>query len=275
MCIPWEEVEMDFVTEAKGDILTIMDACFAGSVQVTTSGTNGRTYEFLAACAELTQRPGEQSFTTALIQTLKDLLREDRPQGFTTTRLAETIGKQQHRLRNPPRLLHRSIDDDRRIVLTPLRITNTPTRRPSYFDNTAIPAYLTLRVELKTVSITEDEVEDLSRRVSQAVRQSRAKTRRIDWLRLSPRRPARLKDVVRAVMASDMLTRKRLGHASAVQTAAGVTGAEGDQDGVFASFGFVTKHTSRYYAIMIAQPWPRVATAMLGIGALMFCFKPR
>lgn len=166
-----------------------MDACFAGAVEAVVQRENKRSYEYLAACAaeKVTASPGGKSFTTALIQSLEQLLEHSPGQSFTTTDLHRTIKGKRFMNVSEPCLLSRSAYDDRRIRLAPLKKTER------YFDATGIAKYLDLRIELKQENLTSEEVEDL------------AKTRRVDFVLLeSPKR--KIRSVVRAFQAVRRMT---------------------------------------------------------------------
>ncbi|KAF2419042.1 hypothetical protein EJ08DRAFT_44677 [Tothia fuscella] len=162
-----------------------MDACFAGAVKAVVQRENKRSYEYLGACAaeKVTASPGGKSFTTALMQSLEQLLENSPRQSFTTTDLHRTIKGKRFMTVSEPCLLCRSAYDDRRIRLAPLKKTER------YFDTTWIAKYLNLRIELKQETLTSEEVEDLAKRVSGAVRNSIAKTRRVDFVRLESPKP--------------------------------------------------------------------------------------
>jgi len=186
----WNEVEKTLIEEGKGDILVIMDACFAGNLRHGAERNYKRAYEFLAACqsGRTTARPGPKSFTHILYKSLEELL--DRDPSFTTTDLLAKIIDSEERHHNPPDFWSRTISTERNIRLAPLPKL-PPSEETSYFDDSPIPQYLTLRVELKSSDRpTQSEIEELARNVSRAVKSSSIKTRRVDCVSLN-RRPTR------------------------------------------------------------------------------------
>ena len=186
----WNEVEKTLIEEGKGDILVIMDACFAGNLKYSAQRNYKRAYEFLAACKRdrTTAPPGPKSFTHILHKSLEELLNKD--PSFTTRELLAEIIETEERHYNLPDFWSRSVSTERKIRLAPL---SKPTRfgKTNYFDDNPIPQYLTLRVELKDDDRpTRLQIEELSRKVSRAVKSSAIKTRRVDCVSLN-RRPSR------------------------------------------------------------------------------------
>ena len=84
----WNHTESNLL-ETFADVLQIFDCCYAGSL-----GDRGdsRAFEYLAACSakDTTPRPGENSFTRALIWALKELTAGSGPR-FTTSHLLRKI----------------------------------------------------------------------------------------------------------------------------------------------------------------------------------------
>jgi hypothetical protein len=262
----WEESEKKFIKKAKGDVLTIMDACFAGSVRAMLDRDPGQTYEFLGACAmdKTTASPGEKSFTAALITSLQFLLEEGEKQQFTTADLSRVIGLQKYRKKNIPCLWSRSAHDQRRIVLAPMA------KAKPYFDNTEIPAYLELRIELKQDTLTVAEVEDLARKVARSVSESTVRTRRVDWLQKISRPKPSLKSAARLVLFTIRRAKKQLETIQEEMQAASVQlvppKAPITKPGFFATFGVMDwnlkPHMKTFYLL---KPWTRV----VGVGLLL------
>ena len=87
--VTWNRAENNLL-ETVADVLQIFDCCYAGSL-----GGRGdsRAFEYLAACAadQTTPRPGEHSFTRALIWALERLSVEMKSARFTTSHLLRKI----------------------------------------------------------------------------------------------------------------------------------------------------------------------------------------
>lgn len=183
-------------------MLVIMDACFAGNLNVSVNTDLGRAYEVLGACQKnrTTASPGPKSFSHILRKSLEDLT--SKHLAFTTADLLSAILKAEERRNNPPDFWRRS-NTDRHILLAPLPPL-PPSQHASYFDDSPIPQYLTLRVELKdSHRPSKFQIEELARNVSKAVRDSSIKTRRIDCMGLTPRTSRSLRTA--AQMISSMV----------------------------------------------------------------------
>jgi hypothetical protein len=271
----WEETEKRFIEKAKGDVFTIMDACFAGAVRNMIHREPGQTYEFLGACAydKTTPSPGDKSFTNALIKSLQTLLEESEKRQFTTADLSRVIGQQKYQKNNLPCLWSRSEHDGRRIMLAPM---NDGSQKP-YFDNTEIPAYLELRIELKQETLTATEVEDLARRVAQSVSESQVHTRRVDWLQKISRPKPSLKSAARLVLFTIRRAKKQLEtiqeepQANPTPSQAPIT-----KPGFFATFGVMDwnlkPHMKTFYLL---KPWTRVVGGGFLLVALSMFYARR
>jgi hypothetical protein len=258
--IAWDEAEQAFIRSAKGDVLTIMDACFAANVVPTVHREYEGTYEYLGACHvdRTTASPGKRSFTTALIASLEELLVRHEGHSFTTADLLHAITEHTRR-NNPPFLASRIENNDRRISLPPKLSC-----KKSYFDDSPIPAYLTLRIELKEQTLDPEKVEDLAKRISWAVRQSKVQARRVDWLKLAPRKRS-LRDVVRTVR-----TAIALGKLQTIQEEPLSIKRPIHKPGIWATFGVFTpmKHFHTV-TVSLERPWTRVAAASIGVAILL------
>ena len=194
--LSWNVVEETLMDKAKGDVLVILDACFAGNLQKAIAQRKlGRAYEFLGACEEnrTTASPGPKSFTSTLIKSLSELA-VDGP--FTTSELLSSIQKNEDRQHNPPAHWRRSLDTLKYIQLA--RIPNTLERAVMTAEETAqyfgedVTKYLNLRIELKgDEPPTQDQIEELARSVSRAVKQTSIRTglptRRVDCMGIESR----------------------------------------------------------------------------------------
>ncbi|EKG22379.1 hypothetical protein MPH_00276 [Macrophomina phaseolina MS6] len=102
----WNEAEKFLVRDAASDVLSIMDCCYSSNL-VRSSGTTNRAFEMLSASGmdRVTEEPGETSFTTALVKSLRKLVLYSSGCSFSTRDLVEDIQKQ--RVTNPPALWRR------------------------------------------------------------------------------------------------------------------------------------------------------------------------
>src|SRR5438034_4531070 len=89
--IAWHSAET-IIADTDVDVLVIFDCCHAGSLCRPYRSRHGRCFEFLAACTadKKTRKPGPDSFTSALIWALKELV--EKP-FFSSTELQHMITK--------------------------------------------------------------------------------------------------------------------------------------------------------------------------------------
>ncbi|KAF2470784.1 uncharacterized protein BDR25DRAFT_303768 [Lindgomyces ingoldianus] len=120
-CIAWSGAESN-LTSSQADVLVIFDCCEAGGI----GGHKVRSYskpnfEFIAACGmrEKAARPGEKSFTSALMWALRELICE---YPFTSITLVDKIKKYPHRdPRQNPELLRRDEVADGIVWIAPIK----------------------------------------------------------------------------------------------------------------------------------------------------------
>jgi hypothetical protein len=269
--LSWDDAESQFIKPAKGDVLTIMDACFAGNVRAKVERQYGRTYEYLGACDQdrVTASPGQKSFTTALIASLKELREKNDRGTFTTADLMRAIEERSTRRNNPPVLISRAEINDRHILLSPH--WRTQADHANYFKEAYIPAYLTLRIELTQEHLSSEEVEDLARKVSGAVRDSTAQTRRVDWLRLSSREKANWKNMARSAVKLYHVASAFRNTNRPLDTVPEISEPNAliNRPGILARFYYVDpwKHLHTR-TITLLQPWPRIIGMGLSIAVI-------
>ncbi|KAE8446889.1 hypothetical protein EG329_011520 [Mollisiaceae sp. DMI_Dod_QoI] len=121
--IVWRSAENN-IQATRSDVLVIFDCCHAGELEKSTRSTGAhRAFEYLAATSanSTTKKPGDNSFTTALIWAATNLLQSGKKRSFSTQELLSKI------LDAPdfpngqyPRLSERGSACLRRIVLAPL-----------------------------------------------------------------------------------------------------------------------------------------------------------
>lgn len=146
----------------------------------------------MSACAfdSTTASPGENSFTRALIDALKELLDEHKDGVFSTFQLNQRINLNPVRRDTPSQLWYRLKHHERHIRLAPLKPEQDRLmRRPSLRHPPR--GYLTLRFALRDDSLNQVQIEDLTKKLSKAFRSPKLSLvglRRIDWLGLRPAR---------------------------------------------------------------------------------------
>ncbi|UPX14577.1 uncharacterized protein EKO05_0005055 [Ascochyta rabiei] len=192
--VNWQKAEKILRSEdIDADVLTILDTCYASnSMHNRSSGGNGysegkstnssRRMELLSACPidQTTASPGPWSFTRALIDTLRDLVRERGDKSFSTFYLNQRICMDVRRHETPSHLW-RLLPNDQSISLAPigtsecLRASSPPL------------AQLKLSFGLRDQSLNEKQVEFLAHCLTKALQnQTVVSVRKIDWLRLEP-----------------------------------------------------------------------------------------
>ncbi|TID27268.1 hypothetical protein E2P81_ATG00031 [Venturia nashicola] len=274
--VHWNQAEHNFVHSARGDVLTIMDACFAGNVAPTVDRVYDNIYEYIGAChkGKMTSSPGNRSFTSALITSLNHLFESRARQSFTTAHLISTIAEQPLRRNCPPFFDSRGASSlvDRRILLAPQRPCGE-----TCFENTPIPTYLTLRIELKDENLDPDQVEELARKVAKAVKASKIRTRRVDWVRLAGRKSPSLRAAARSVIWISTLGRPRKGTLQTIPEEPNID-TPISRPGIWATFGVLTPwKRSHTVTLPLVRPWTRIVGGGLGAALLfgIYCLRRR
>jgi hypothetical protein len=190
--VVWGEAEM-IIKRTQGDILVIFDCCHAGVLAKKTRSISDRNFEFLAACGsdDVTEMPGENSFTSALIWALEILAKTK--SSFTTNQLLRKINEDAPRF--PPHqhalLMERGEDETscfRKLVLAPLPKPGEkderqlpPTREKA---ESQIKHYLDLRFFYDNPP-TKDEILYLSGSLKEMIANERITARHIGWLKMT------------------------------------------------------------------------------------------
>lgn len=117
--IVWNSAENN-IKKTSADVLVIFDCCHAGLLELGVRGY--RAFEYLAATSanSTTRKPGPQSFTSALIWSLDNLLKRHAP--FSTQELLRTINVEAPDFPEDqcPRLAEGPHPTERKIMLAPL-----------------------------------------------------------------------------------------------------------------------------------------------------------
>ena len=180
------------IKRTKGDVLVIFDCCHAGVLAKGTRSVSDRSFEFLAACGsnEVTPMPGDTSFTSALIWSLKLLAKKP---SFTTHQLLRKINEDapdfpshQHAL-----IMERGEDETscvRKLVLAPLPKPGEKDQKNFSPENQKpkdlIKHYLDLRFFYDKPP-TKDEVQFLSESLKNMIANEKITVRHIGWLRMT------------------------------------------------------------------------------------------
>lgn len=196
----WNKAEESLRSEyIDGDVLTILDTCYSSNLQ-KSGQEDTRTFELLSACTidSTTAAPGPQSFTRALIDSLKELLAEYKGLSFTTFHLNQRINLNPKRHDTQSQLWFRLKHHDRHIRLAPLKTATDRDRKPSIVKPPR--GYLTLRFALRDDTLNREQIELLTRHLATAFSTTKKMLgiRKIEWLGL---KPGRVTDFGRTALA--------------------------------------------------------------------------
>ena len=172
--------------DIDADVLTILDTCYASNI-AKSAKQSARKFELLSACPfdQTTAAPGKESFTRALIDNLKDLVREYGEKPFSTFHLNQRICMEKLRLDTPSLLWYR-LPNDQHILLAPLKPKKSSVKQPSAVVR-APRGYLTLRFALRDEELNKEQIEFLTRNLSRAFENKRMiGLKRVDWLGIKP-----------------------------------------------------------------------------------------
>jgi hypothetical protein len=212
----WESAEEPLRSMASADVLAVLDCCFASTAAVKSSGNQTRAYQLLAASSKegLTSEPGEDSFTTALCDTLEELLRESPDRTFPLIKLHGKIN-QKHGKESFlwDRLKQLESQTWGKIALG--RLAPNSKRCESFQNKEQERASLTLRISLKTDNLEDDVVEKLAGYIPKACEEAGLHVRGVDWVRFGQRDHHIIREVVerfqRRVSASKKRKRSPIG----------------------------------------------------------------
>ncbi|KAF2658096.1 hypothetical protein K491DRAFT_676707 [Lophiostoma macrostomum CBS 122681] len=203
----WNKAEDALISDdIEGDVLTILDTCYSSNI-AKAGNEDTRTFELLSACSydTTTAKPGPLSFTRALIDAMKELVKEHNGGSFTTFHLNQRILINPNRRDTPSQLWHRLKHHERHIRLAPLKPRKDREHKPSFTH----PArgYLTLRFAVRDESLNREQIEYLTKNLSQAFNnKALIGLKRIDWIGL---KPARSTHFGRAALAIIVITQWR------------------------------------------------------------------
>ncbi|KAF2113490.1 hypothetical protein BDV96DRAFT_549394 [Lophiotrema nucula] len=180
----WHEAESPLLERAEGDVLSILDCCFASSAANKSRNQEMRNYQLLAASASgrLTKGPGDKSFTKALCDSMEELLDASGEGGsFTVIELYERINtkrKTQAALVWEPLKRY-----NRSIRLAPLKVP-TNDRKDSFQLRDPEKASLALRVSLKEDDMSRTQVETFAQELVQACSNAKVPVRKLEWIKM-------------------------------------------------------------------------------------------
>jgi hypothetical protein len=181
--------------EVEGDVLTILDTCYASNLVTKSGREEMKKFELLAACAidKTTASPGEYSFTRALIDGLTELLSTHK-EPISTFRLVQNINMSKRRSDTPAHVWARNSHNDQHVFLTPL--TLDPTQRSNL--RPAPEGYLTLRLGLKDPELSQEQIDYMTKTLSNVLNKPLIGIKKIEWLGITPA-PTHIVRVARAL----------------------------------------------------------------------------
>lgn len=153
-----------------------------------------KRFEMLTASGfdGMATRPGAKSFTTALIESMKELCIEDN-KSFSTFRLNQRLKEKMRHRRNPPELWNRlKVGDDRHIRIAPViprERHDGPVNKPH--TPGAVNLILSFELSEKVDLLDTHRIEKLTSNLNRAFVNSGIGIRCIDFKGLRPRRAFR------------------------------------------------------------------------------------
>jgi hypothetical protein len=176
----WRKAEVPVLNEMEGDALVILDCCMASAAAAKCRNVGSRIYQLLAASAEesFTSGPGPNSFTTALCNSLEELLAE-KGGPFLLTQLCEKINEK--RKRQPCLIWDRLRSYKRTVQLGPLHQHQTQERKAAFRKDALERASINLRLSLKVEDLDKDQIKHIAREIPRICREAKVDIRRIYW----------------------------------------------------------------------------------------------
>jgi hypothetical protein len=198
----WNKVEDKLRDEeVEGDVLTILDTCYASNLVKKSGKQQTKRFELVAASPinTTTERPGEFSFTRALIDGLKELL-DTHKEPISTFRLVQSVNLSKNRTENPAHVWARDLHSDQHIFLAPLKPHKPDLAQPSSFRS-APGGYLTLRFGLRDATLNKEQIEYMTKTLSNALfNKALIGLRKVEWLDMKAAPPIAHFDRVALVM---------------------------------------------------------------------------
>jgi hypothetical protein len=132
-----------------------------------------------------TTGPGEKSFTTALCDSLEELLKESKGETFPVIKLSERISTK--RTQQAAVMWDRLERYKRSVELG--RLDRNPERELSFQTEMPERASLLLRFSLGTNELADAEIDRLARQLPEVCKQAKIHVRRMEWVKMKHRNP--------------------------------------------------------------------------------------
>lgn len=183
----WKKAEEPLRTFTSADVLAILDCCFASTAAAKGNSDQTRAYYLLAASSTegVTNEPGPKSFTTALCDSLEELLKESDGDTFPLIKLWERINTKPEQGSIPWDRLERHSKTFGNIELG--RLEPNPQRDESFREAEPELASLTLRFSFKAACMSDNQIRTLARSLPVAFKEAKVPVRRMDWVRFEQR----------------------------------------------------------------------------------------
>jgi hypothetical protein len=198
----WNKVEEQLRDETvEGDVLTILDTCYASNLVKKSGKQETKKFELVAASPidQGTASPGKYSFTRALIDGLKELL-EQHKDPISTFRIVQSINLSKHRSDTPAHVWARDLHTDQHIFLAPLKLPKPDIAKSSSFRSTP-GGYLTLRFGLRDATLNKEQIEYMTKTLATALfNKALIGLRKVEWLDMKAAPPIPHFDRVALVM---------------------------------------------------------------------------
>lgn len=183
----WDEAEIPLKLYAAADTLAILDCCSASTAAVTHKGRNEelRVYQLLAASSAdgYTRGPGQESFTHALCESLRELLVEAKGGTFPVIKLWDRINTK--RTTQAALMWDRLQRYKRNVALG--RLDPNPERDESFRNEEPEQASLVLRFSLKEEALGNSQVEKLAAQLPAVFKEAGVPVRRMEYVELERR----------------------------------------------------------------------------------------
>jgi hypothetical protein len=178
----WRKAEETLRTRTDADVLAILDCCFASTAAVKNSSDQTRAYSLLAASSTegYTPEPGPKSFTTALCDSLEELLDESEDETFPLIKLWEKINTKPGQGSIPWDRLERHKQTFGNIRLG--RLQPDLERETSFHDADPELASLTLRFSLKTDELDDIQIRNFAYVLPETCKEAGIPVRRMEWV---------------------------------------------------------------------------------------------
>ncbi|KAF2633868.1 hypothetical protein BU25DRAFT_328197 [Macroventuria anomochaeta] len=188
--------------EIDADVLAILDTPYSNSsTEREGSRENSRRFEVLGACPidQTTAAPGKNSFTRALIDELRDLLREYGDKPFNSFHLNQRICMNALRRDTPSQLWH-LLRSEQNILISPM-VTKEKAKRKSHLIR-APRGRLTLTFDLRDEEMNHEQIQVMARGLAKVLEYKKMiGLRKINWHGIQPTAMVQFEKIALAMLA--------------------------------------------------------------------------